>query len=115
MFLVRGTGKITSVAEDSLVLSLHDSGAPVTLNLGLVFGNTVRDATGLLDVSAYPDSQDFNALSTKLNSIVETKVAPAMKKAAAVGKTIRFAGCFELEEDAKPDAPIIIPIKVEWP
>lgn len=115
MFLARGSGKITSVSEDSLVLSLHDSGASVTLNLGLLFGNTVRDASGLLDVSAYPDSQEFNALSTQLNAFVESKVAPALKQAAAVGKSLRFAGCFELDGEAKLDALIIIPLKVEWP
>lgn len=115
MFLVRGSGKITSVAEDSLVLSLDGSGTPVTLNLGLLFGNTVRDASGLLDVSAYPDSQEFNALSTQLNALVETKVAPALKQGAAVGKSVRFAGCFELGEDAKLEALTLIPIKVEWP
>lgn len=115
MFLVRGSGKITSVSEDSLVLSLHDSGTPVTLNLGLLFGNTVRDASGLLDVSTYPDSQEFNALSTELNAIVEKQVAPALKQTAVVGKSIRFAGCFELEDDAKADAFTVIPLKVEWP
>jgi len=46
---------------------------------------------------------------------VETRVAPALRAKAAVGKAIRFAGCAELEEDAKPDVLPLIPIKVEWP
>ena len=115
LFFVRGSGKVAALEEETVVVSLDGSDAKVTLTTGLLFGNTVRDASGLLDVSAYPNSQDFNDLSTQLNTIVETKVAPALKQAAVVGKAIRFTGCFELEDDAKPDALALIPIKVEWP
>ncbi|MSU61102.1 MAG: DUF2291 family protein [Pedosphaera sp.] len=115
MFLVRGSGKVAEVGDDAIVVALDGKDAKVSLSVGLLFGNTVRDASGLLDVSAYPDSQEFNALSTQLNALVETKVSPALKQAAALGKTIRFAGCFELEEDARPEALTLIPIKVEWP
>lgn len=115
MFLVRGSGKITEVSDDATIVALDGAGTKVALNTGLLFGNTVRDASGLLDVSAYPNSQDFNDLSTQLNNIVETKVTPALRQAAAVGKPVRFAGCAELEEDANPDVLSVIPIKVEWP
>jgi len=115
MFLVRGSGKVVEVSDDAIVVALDGMDAKVSLSVGLLFGNTVRDASGLLDVSTYPNSQEFNDLSTQLNSIVETKLAPALKETAAVGKTIRFAGCAELGEDAKPDVLPVIPIKVEWP
>jgi len=114
MFLVRGSGNVTAVEDDAVIVVLDGADAKVSLSTGLLFGNTLRDASGLLDVSAYPNSQDFNDLSTQLNSIVETKVAPALRERAAVGKPIRFAGCAELEEDAKPAVMPVIPIKVEW-
>jgi len=115
MFLVRGSGKVQALEGEAIIVALDGADAKVSLSTGLLFGNTVRDATGLLDVSAYPNSQDFNDLSTQLNRIVETRVAPALREKAAVGKAIRFAGCAELEEDAKPDVLPLIPIKVEWP
>ena len=115
MFLVRGSGKVAEVGDDAIVVALDGTDAKVSLSVGLLFGNTVRDASGLLDVSAFPNSQEFNDLSTQLNGIVETKVAPALRAKAAVGKAIRFAGCAELEEDVKPDLLAVIPIKVEWP
>ena len=115
LFLVRGSGKVKAVEGEAIIVALDGTDAKVSLSTGLLFGNAVRDATGLLDVSAYPNSQDFNDLSTQLNRIVETKVAPALRAKAAVGKAIRFAGCAELEEDAKPDVMPVIPINVEWP
>jgi len=115
LFLVRGTGKVTAVTDEAVVVALEGAGNQVRLNVGLLFGNTVRDATGLLDVSAYPNSQDFNDLSTQINRLVESRVAPGLKQAAAVGKAIHFVGCMELEEDAKLETLPVIPLKVEWP
>ena len=106
---------MSEIGDDSIVVALDGTEAKVSLSVGLLFGNTVRDASGLLDVSAFPNSQEFNDLSTQLNGIVETRVAPALRDKAAVGKAIRFAGCAELEEDAKSDVLPVIPIKVEWP
>ena len=114
MFLVQGSGRITAVADDTLSVSLAD-GAQVSLNLGLLFDNTVRDASGLLDVSAYPDSQDFNALGTQLNALVESRIQPDIKGKAAVGRVIRFAGCLALEDGAIPEVLSITPIQAEWP
>lgn len=115
MFLVRGAGRVTAVEADAVMVALDGGGGRIGLATGLLFGNTVRDATGLLDVSAYPNSQDFNDLSTQLNGVVESKVVPALRGKAAVGTRIRFAACAELEEDAKPEVLSAIPLKVEWP
>ena len=115
MFLVQGSGNVAETGDDAIIVALAGTDARISLSTGLLFGNTVRDASGLLDVSAFPNSQEFNDLSTQLNAIVEDRVAPALRKQAAVGKAIRFAGCAELNEDAKPDVLPVIPIKVEWP
>lgn len=44
------------------------------LETGPVFGNVLRDGTGLLDVNDFPNSQDFNALSSEINRRVEEQV-----------------------------------------
>ena len=116
-FFVRGAGRIASVEKDGLRIALEGAAAQpaVVLVMGLLFGNAVRDATGLLSGSDFPNSQDFNAISTELNRLVETRVLPDMRARAAVGKTIRFTGCLELEEDAAPSILRVVPVKVEWP
>ena len=113
-FLVKGTGRVTTVEEEAVVIVVDGTHTKVRLSTGLLFGNTVRDATGLLDVSAYPNSQDFNDLSTELNKIVEAKIVPALREKAAVGKVLRFFGCAELEEGAKPDSLSVVPLRIEW-
>ena len=116
-FFVQGSGRITALDKEGIHVALDDgpAGAGVRLSTGLLFGNAVRDATGLLDVNEFPNSQDFNALSAELNHLVEHSVLPALRSHAAMAKTIRFAGCMELEEGPTPETLQVIPVKVEWP
>lgn len=113
---VRGAGPVVGVSEDSVDLAVTSTGdvADVSVPLGLVFGNAVRDGTGLLDSSSYPNAQEFNDISAALNSIVETNVLPQLQRMAMVGERIRFAGCVEVgdeEQDLKPLK--LVPISVE--
>ena len=100
-YFVRGSGKV--VARDRNYLRLAIDGAEaeiVALRIGPVFGNTVRDGCGFLDVNAFPGLQEFNALSAELNALVEKTVLPALREQAIVGATIQFAGCAEAPESA---------------
>jgi predicted lipoprotein len=116
-FLVKGSGHVAAIDTDSIRITVD--GAPpdpaVVLYTDLLFGNTIRDSTGLLDVSKFPNSQDFNDLSTALNHIVETEVAPALRQNAVAGKSIHFAGCIELDEGDVPKVLQVIPVKIDWP
>lgn len=115
---VRGAGRVVSASDDSIGLSLKPEGdaAEVVVLLGLVFGNAVRDGTGLLDSSSYPNAQEFNDISAALNSIVETNVLPQLQQMAKVGKRIQFVGCVEVadeEADLKPLKLVPITVKAE--
>ncbi|HXI75033.1 MAG TPA: DUF2291 family protein, partial [Pyrinomonadaceae bacterium] len=80
-FFVNGFGQITAIDKDSIQIALSgaDGKTIVQLNTGLLFGNTVRDGCGLLNVSDFPNSQDFNDLSTELNRLTETRVFPELR------------------------------------
>jgi predicted lipoprotein len=112
-FLVQGTGKVTAIEKDLMRLAI-DNPPPefVDLSTGLVFGNALRDATGLLNGSDFPNSQDFNELSTELNRIAETSVVPVLREKAVAGATLHFTGCVELDEGELPKVPRIIPVTV---
>lgn len=114
-FVVKGLGRVAAVNDDTVVVEVQGGDAKVSLKVGPIFGSVVRDASGLSDASTYPSSQDFNDLSTELNRIVETQIAPALLQKARPGKMIRFAGCVELEEDAKVDSLVVVPVTIEWP
>ena len=116
-FFVQGSGNV--VARERSVLRVAVDGAPdeiVSLRIGPVFGNTVRDGSGLLDVNAFPGLQEFNTLSAELNAIVEKQVLPPLREKANVGATVRFAGCAEVPESAEAPGEslfMVVPVRAE--
>jgi predicted lipoprotein len=112
-FLVQGSGRIAKTDKDGVQIKLDGTNPPIAnLSTGLIFGNAVRDCTQLVNGSDFPNSQDFNDISTELNHIVETEVIPLLKEKAAPGRTVHFAGALEIEEGDVPKAPLITPVKV---
>jgi predicted lipoprotein len=116
-YFLAGTGRVVSVEKDSVRLSLRD-GQPqmqVSLETGNVFGNAVRDGTGL-NVNDFPNSQDFNAVSSEINRRIERQVLPELRKRAAVGATVRFVGCAEITDEDTDLHPLrIVPFLVAAP
>lgn len=100
-FLVKGTGEIVSVNEDDITVSLKpDAGRQtVTIATEYIFGNAVRDATGLIDINEFSNTMDFNNVSAELNKIIREKVLPSFKSAVKKGDTIEFVGAIELNKE----------------
>jgi predicted lipoprotein len=115
-YFVSGVGRVVNISDDtvSLVISEGSTNAEISLQAGLIFGDAVRDGTGLLNASAYPNSQDFNDVSAALNHIVETNVIPALREQAKVGVKISFAGCAEVDDESTDLKPLkVIPIQTK--
>jgi len=112
---LRGQGRVVNADENSIGLRLTPDGheAQIVIELGFVFGNAVRDATGLISASNYPNAQDYNDISAALNAIVETNVLPQLPLLAKVGNRIEFAGCVEVEDEEVNLQPFkLVPVRV---
>ena len=108
-YLLQGTGTIVTVDKKGIALKLAESGTgPVVLiSTGLfVAGNAIRDASGLVDVSAFSDTMKFNRISSQINNIVVTEVIkPFLTKSPKPGQQVRFIGAAEVAEDATEKTP----------
>ena len=117
-YFVSGTGRVVSVSDDevSLAITPGSTNAEVTLLAGLIFGDAIRDGTGLLNAGAYSNSQDFNDISAALDHLVETRVLPRLHQQAKIGAHISFAGCAEVDDEANDLKPLkVIPIQTKAP
>ncbi len=117
-YCLSGTGRVVSVDKNSIGLSLGDSDSQtdVLLETGILFGNAVRDGSGLLDVNDFTNSQDFNAISTEINRRIEAEVLPKLRDVATVGKTIRFVGCAQITDEKTDLNPLqVVPFVAEAP
>jgi predicted lipoprotein len=115
-YFLRGDGKIISVSDDEIILAVtkNSTNAEIALQTGLLFGNALRDGTGLLNGNDFPNSQDFNDVSAALNHIVETRVLPKLREQAKVGAKISFVGCAEVDDESSDLKPLkVIPIQTE--
>jgi predicted lipoprotein len=117
-YFLAGQGRVVAVSDDEISLAVTAGGtAPeISLQMGLLFGNAVRDATGLINVNNYPNSQDFNAIAEALNHIVETRVLPPLRAQVKTGLTLRFVGCAEVDDESSDLHPLkVVPVQVKLP
>ena len=115
-FFVSGQGRVLAVSDDEISLAVTEgaTNTEVSLQVGLLFSNAIRDGTGLLSVNDYPNSQDFNAISEALNRIIEERVLPKLRETAKVGAIISFVGCTEVNDESTDLKPLkVIPVKTE--
>lgn len=96
-YFAGGEGIVRSLKGRRATLDVQ--GVQVTLLVaGPVFGNTVRDGTGLLNVNELPGLEEFNAVSAELNKKVEGEVMPPLKDIVQVGVRLSFVGCSKAPE-----------------
>lgn len=100
-FMTKGTGVIDSVEEEDLLIRL-DRDTRVELATGFIFGNAIRDGSGVVDIDEFVNMTDFNNVSIELNSLVKEHVIPELVRSAEAGLSLEFAGAFEIRED-QPD------------
>jgi predicted lipoprotein len=116
-YFVGGTGRVVVVEKNLVVVSVSDSQPrlQVALKTGKIFGNAVRDGTGLLNVNDFANSQDFNGLSAALNDRIEREVLPALQNRAVSGATVQFAGCAEIKDEDSDLHPLrVVPFLVRF-
>jgi predicted lipoprotein len=97
-FMVKGEGIIDSVEEESLRIQL-DQDVRIELATGFIFGNAIRDGSGVVDIDEFVNMTDFNMVSIALNRRVKEEVVPRLVRSARPDVSLEFAGAFEMRED----------------
>jgi len=114
-FLVKGKGTITSINEDdiSVLLQTDTSKQTIIIATEFIFGNAVRDATGLININEFNNTMDFNNVSAEVNKIIREKVLPPFKQKAKKGDAIEFTGAIELNKEHLDVSKIeVIPVSI---
>ncbi len=98
-YLVSVSGTITSLDDAIIEVAVDDmADQMVLIERGPVFGNTVRDASGLLNIGDFENTQQFNSISAQLNLVVEQQVLPPFANSAQVGQQVKLVGGIELAD-----------------
>ncbi|MFL6167589.1 MAG: DUF2291 family protein [Ornithinibacter sp.] len=117
-FLVRGTGTVTEVDEQSpshpvtvKVDGLEGKDSTVQVVTGpVIAGTALRDAVKFVKFSDFTNQLDYADAGTGLNDRVKSDVLAKVDAKDLVGKKVDFAGAFSL---VAPGAVLVVPTQLE--
>ena len=99
--LVKLEATVVDVKEDEVMLNVANGDSILTVNLAteFIYGNAVRDASGLVQVKDFPNTTDLNGISEALNRIIRTTVLPPFKTAVKKGDKVSLVAAVELNKE----------------
>ncbi|PRY49484.1 putative lipoprotein DUF2291 [Arcticibacter pallidicorallinus] len=115
-FMVKGEGQTTMIADNQVELLIlgRDGNFKLRIETELVYGNSVRDASGLLNMNAFKNTSEFNEVSAGLNKIIRKEILPPFRKEVKEGDVVRFIGAVELNRRfLKLDDLEVTPVQLE--
>ncbi len=115
--MVKLKGKIIAVNENEVLVSVAlphaDSLLTVAITTEFVYGNAVRDASGLLDAKDFNNASDLNNIAEALNELVRKNIVPEIRKTAKQNNTVEIIGAVQLNrEHVAKEMFEIIPLKI---
>jgi len=113
-FLVKGKGIITSINEDDVSVLPDSSKQNIKIATEYIFGNAVRDATGLININEFNNTMDFNNVSAAINKIIRETILPSFKSMARKENKVEFVGAIELNKEHLDLSRIeVIPVQIK--
>lgn len=115
-YLVKGQGQVRVIEETGIQITTREpqTQTDVRLKTSFIFGNAIRDASGLINVSDFPSTMEFNNISVEINRIVKNEIIPPLLKQIKVGQNINFVAATEVREQNPEIHPLeLVPIQVE--
>ncbi|MEZ4883987.1 MAG: DUF2291 domain-containing protein [Chitinophagales bacterium] len=111
-FKVKGEGTVLEVNENNVLLQVGE--LPVEIETEFIFGNAVRDASGLIKINDYDQTSDFNSISESINDKIRQKIIPDFRAKVKKGNTVKFEGALELNKaHLNLNKPEIIPVSIQ--
>ena len=114
--LIKTEGIVTNINDDDIALQTKMGDSLMTVNLAteFIYGNAIRDASGLVDVKDFPNTMDLNNISEELNKMVRKTVLPLFKAAVKKGDKVIGTGAIEIhKEHVKWSELEIIPVQLQ--
>jgi predicted lipoprotein len=97
-FMVKGEGVVESVEEENVHVTISED-FKTRVATAFIFGNAIRDGSGVVDIDDFLNMTDFNNVSIAINTIVKKEVVTPTRKIVEPGMILEFAGAFEIKED----------------
>ncbi|MGM8363251.1 DUF2291 domain-containing protein [Flavobacterium sp. ARAG 55.4] len=97
-FMIQSTGKIIDI-KDGLYTIADEKNGIIYIDTKYIFGNAIRDASGLVKLTDFKTNSEFNKVSESLNDIIRNEVIPKEISKVKLGDSIRFNGAIKLSKN----------------
>mgnify|MGYP003669391354 FL=1 len=116
-FIVEGSGKVLDIGPENVLIKIEGGAEPeLRIATDFIFGNAIREGSGMANIGDYQNTMDFNSISVAVNNRVRTDIVPPFLKKVEDGDNIYFKGAVEVNTK-NPDLqnlriiPLILDIK----
>lgn len=96
-FMIQSTGKIIAI-KDGIYTIADEKNGILYIDTKYIFGNALRDASGLVKLTDFKTNAQFNKVSESLNDIVRNEVIPKEIKKVQIGDSVSFSGAIKLSK-----------------
>jgi predicted lipoprotein len=111
--LIKGKGNITGVEESDVQLTTSGKNQ-LQIATEYIFGNAVRDASGLVNLNDFSNTLDLNNISAEIDKIIRNKIVPSFKQTVKQGNEVEFTGAITLNsEHLNTDDLEVIPVSLK--
>jgi predicted lipoprotein len=112
-FFTRGGGLIEIKGEEYVTI-VTDNNIPVQIETVYIFGNAIREGSGLVNIDDFLNMMDFNMVSVYLNRKARAKIVDPFRNKAEPGMRLEFTGAVEINRLEMPTGPLrVIPVQIE--
>lgn len=98
---VKITGVAAKINEDDIIMHIDHADSMMTIRLATeyIYGNAIRDASGLVDIKDFTNTTDLNSISEALNKTVRTTVLPEFKRNVKQADSIEVTGAIQFNKE----------------
>jgi len=95
-FRIKGEGTVSAINENNVMVQTGST--ILEIETEFVYGNAVRDASGLVKVNDYDNTSDFNSISESINEKIREEVIPEFRAKVKTGNRLKYQGAIELNQ-----------------
>lgn len=110
-FMVETKGKVASIEDGKIKINTAENGI-ISIDTKYIFGNAIRDASGLVKLTDFKTNAEFNKVSEALNTLIREKALPSTIQKLKVGDDISVSGALKLSKKENLELKVL-PVKIE--
>lgn len=96
-FVVDGNATVLTIGEENVRIRLEgENAAELRIATAFIFGNTIREASGMAHIGDFQNTMDFNNISVAVNDRVRTDIVPPFLSKVEEGSQVYFKGAVEV-------------------